>query len=915
MKKYEVKGESLVNILIVEDSQTQAEQLKHLLEKNNYQVSVAGDGMQALDILRESKPSLIISDIVMPNISGYELCARIKSDEALQEIPVILLTSLSHMKDVFEGLACGADNFITKPYDDEYLISQVEHILSNINLQKDQRVRVGVEIIFEGKKRFISADQQQMLTLLLSTYEAAIRRNSELIHAQDDLRNLNERLEEMVDERTADLIAEIEERKRVEEALRKSEERYRSIYADSRDAIVIASPEKGFLAGNPAAIKLFACNSEQEFIAFSPWSLSPEFQPDGHSSMEKARKMMNIALEKGSHFFEWVHKRTDGKEFAATVLLSRTESNQNRVVQATVRDITLQKEAEKKIKHLNRVLRAIRNVNQLIVREKDESILIRDACNLLVEDRDYKAAMIILTDNTGAFRAYAQAGVGAANSALADKLAQGMLPPCCENARQSDVIYHIADGAEICNDCALASVFVGSDAICTTLKQDGIVYGYLIIALAHQLRIDAEELSLFEEMAGDVAFALHSIEQGKARKNSEKERQIIEAQLQQAQKMEAIGRLAGGVAHDFNNMLNVIIGYTELAVNKTDSKDSIYQDLKEIETAAHHSADLTRQLLAFSRKQIIIPVVVNMNDAVSKEVKMLSRLIGEDIKIHFHPEKNLWNIKIDPVQIDQILANLATNSRDAIQGVGTLNISTANVSFDHKCRVGDCDVAPGEYAMLSFSDSGSGMSAETRLRIFEPFFTTKETGKGTGLGLATVYGIVKQNHGYIDVDSFPEIGTTFKIYFPNCHGKIEIKSEKATTGQIGGSETILIVEDEKQILNLTVKILKKNGYVVLSAEKPDEAIAACENHSGDIHLLISDMIMPEMNGRELQLRLGKIKPRMKTLFMSGYTENTIVQKNLIDAGVEFIQKPFRASSLMQKIREILDKPPIVKKED
>jgi signal transduction histidine kinase len=380
----------------------------------------------------------------------------------------------------------------------------------------------------------------------------------------------------------------------------------------------------------------------------------------------------------------------------------------------------------------------------------------------------------------------------------------------------------------------------------------------------------------------------------------------LEEQFRQAQKMEAVGRLAGGVAHDFNNMLNVILGYADLALTRVDPGDPLAHALQEIQKAGHRSADLTRQLLAFSRKQIVAPKVLNLNKGIEDQLKMMDRLIGEEIRIDFLPAGDLWNVRIDPSQVSQIVANLSVNARDAIAGVGTITIETANVIVDEAyCREHPY-VEPGEYAMASFTDTGAGMDEATRERIFEPFFTTKGEGKGTGLGMSTVYGIVKQNGGFVHVYSEPGQGTTIRVHFPRVQGETENLVEKEEEGSIGGTETVLIVEDEEQILLLSRRILERFGYRVLAAGTPEEALRLAEEQEGDIHLLLTDVILPEMNGKELEERIEAVRPGIRTLFMSGYTADAIARRGILEKGLDFLQKPFTLTSLGRKVRQVLD---------
>ena len=392
------------------------------------------------------------------------------------------------------------------------------------------------------------------------------------------------------------------------------------------------------------------------------------------------------------------------------------------------------------------------------------------------------------------------------------------------------------------------------------------------------------------------------------RKQNETEREKLQAQLLQAQKMESIGRLAGGVAHDFNNNLAVIQGHTQLMLETSKDGDVPKENLVEILNAAKRSAGLTRQLLAFARKQTISPKILDLNETIEGMLKMLRRLIGENIELSWHPGANLFPIKMDPAQIDQVLANLCVNARDAIDGVGKLAIETRNVNLDEGYDSDYAEFVPGTYAMLTVSDDGSGMDEATLNQIFEPFFTTKALGQGTGLGLSTVYGIVNQNKGVIRVYSEPGKGTAFKIYIP-AHENPLPKDEEGCGKEIEKSrgETVLLVEDDPSVLQLTQMLLKKLAYNVISTNSPEKAIALIHKNPGRIHLLITDVVMPQMSGHELAQKLKEIQPGMQTLFMSGYTSDIIASQGVLEKGVNFIEKPFSVVELGHKVREALEK--------
>ncbi|MCD4763687.1 MAG: response regulator, partial [Desulfobacterales bacterium] len=501
--------------------------------------------------------------------------------------------------------------------------------------------------------------------------------------------------------------------KQAEDALRESEEKYRTLYDSSRDAIMIITTDKVFLNGNPACVKMFRCRNEDEFISLTPAALSPEYQPDGDLSVEKSQKMISIAMEQGSHFFEWKHKRINGEEFYSTVLLASMKLYGKKILQATVRDIT--------------------------------------------------------------------------------------------------------------------------------------------------------------------------------------EHKKLEAQLAQSRKMEAIGTLAGGIAHDFNNILTTIIGNAELALMDVIKDESLRNGIKEIKKAGKRAASLTRQLLAFSRKQIVQPELLDINELLTDIEKMLCRLIGEDVELLTIPEPALWQVEIDPGQIEQVIINLAVNARDAMLQGGKLTIETDNADLNENYfrEHGVERKKSGHYVVMTVSDTGSGMDKKTQEHIFEPFFTTKEVGKGTGLGLSTIYGIVKQNNGFIWVYSEPGQGTTFKVYLPEVKKDADPKKKEQTpVDDPGGSETVLIVEDNDLLRNFAQKTLQSYGYRILVAENGEDALMVCKEHDGQIDLMITDVIMPKMGGREAAKRLQPLYPQMKVIYMSGYTDNAIVHHGVLEPGLNFLEKPF-----------------------
>jgi PAS domain S-box-containing protein len=391
-------------------------------------------------------------------------------------------------------------------------------------------------------------------------------------------------------------------------------------------------------------------------------------------------------------------------------------------------------------------------------------------------------------------------------------------------------------------------------------------------------------------------------------KRAEEEKAVLQEQLRHSQKVEAVGRLAGGIAHDFNNLLTVIKGYSELSSIQLKEGDPLRGNIDEIQNATERAASLTRQLLAFSRRQVMEMKVLDLNTLLRDLDKMLRRIIGEDIELVTLLAEDLERTRADVGQIEQVIMNLAVNAKDAMPSGGKLTIETANVELDESYARSHVDVKPGPYVMFSVSDTGVGMTPEVREQIFEPFFTTKEKGKGTGLGLSTTYGIVKQSEGNIWVYSEQGKGTTFKIYLPRVNEPLEdIRKEVLKEELPRGNETILIVEDEEEVRKLTAKILEMQGYRILETSNGDDALLACERRKGPIHLMLADIVMPGMSGSELAKLLEPLYPEIKILYMSGYTDNAIVRHGVLEKGVNYIQKPFTMEALARKVRVVLDK--------
>ncbi len=646
-------------------------------------------------------------------------------------------------------------------------------------------------------------------------------------------------------------IGQTVEGQQAKEALRENETKYRVLYESSRDAIMtLAPPSWNFTSGNPSTIQMFITMDEADFVSRPPWEYSPALQPDGQPSADKAKEIIETAMREGSHFFEWMHKRLDGKSFPATVLLTRIELGGKSILQATVRDITERK----------RVAEALARSNALHRTTIDS---LADAVHLV--DRDLK---IILFNKR--FEQWCKdLGISAEVKDRQLEQAFPFLPS--EVFAQYRQVLETGQPLTTEDEIELA----GRRLVTETRKEPVL-----------------EE----NEVRGVLTIIRDITEQRK-----------VQAQLHQAQKMEAIGRLAGGVAHDFNNVLCAISGHAELVLDDLASDAPFRESMDEIAKAANRAADLTHQLLAFSRKQIIDPKVIDLSHTIKNLHSMLTRLIGEDIILRTLPQKRLGRVLVDPGQIEQIVINLAVNARDAMPNGGELLIETADVKLDQDYGDEQAQAMPNAQVMLAVSDTGSGMSAEVREKIFEPFFTTKQLGQGTGLGLATVFGIVEQNDGRIEVHSEPGQGTSFKVYFPRVLDAAETLKQELAPEPVGGKETVLVVEDEEMVRNLAVRLLERRGYQVLATSSGGDAIVLAERHHGPIDLLLTDVVMPHMNGRELVERFAEIRPGIKVIYTSGYTQNVIAHHGVLDEGVQFIAKPYSLATLAARVREVLDK--------
>lgn len=740
-------------ILIIDDTPANLEVISNYLEGTGFEIAVAQDGISGLEIARRLQPDLVLLDVLMPDLDGFEVCRRLKASESTRDIPVIFMTSLAEMENKITGFEVGGVDYITKPV-------QIDEVLA--------RVRTHLALRAMQKKLTNQNAQLQQ--------EISMRQK-----AEEGLRQAQAELEQRVVERTAEL----------------------------------------------------------------------------------ARANASLKAEIGER--------------------QRAEAR----IQRRNRELAL----------LNRVIAASANEGEVDIilavacRELAQAFEVPQAMVALLNETQTEAMVVAeyLADNPSSalYQTIPVAGSPSAQYVLVHKVPQVI--DALQNGLQVDSLYDLLrrHGA--------------TSLLMAPLIFEETVLGILGLGSIESRRFLDEEVNLAQSVASQVSGVL-------VRLRLEAERRRWEAQYYQSQKMEALGRLTGGVAHDFNNILTVILGNSAMLLQNLDQSLPFRQEIEQIRQSAERAAALTRQLLAFGRQQVLQPCILNLNDVVINLEKMLRRLISEDIALATVLEPHLGQVKADAGQIEQVIMNLVVNARDAMPQGGRLTIETANVYLDEVYSRQNVGVLAGPYVLLAVSDTGIGMDAQTQARIFEPFFTTKSQGKGTGLGLATAHGIINQSGGHIWVYSKPEQGTTFKIYLPRIESNTELIKPKQISDKPGpGWETIVLVEDEELVRDLAQRILIGEGYTVLKAKDSKEAHRICAAHQGPIHLLLTDVVLPGgRNGVQLAKELTASHPNMKVLYMSGYTDNTILRHGVLDPGVAFLAKPFTLNSLIGRVREVLD---------
>ncbi|MGC8834947.1 MAG: PAS domain S-box protein, partial [Armatimonadota bacterium] len=637
-------------------------------------------------------------------------------------------------------------------------------------------------------------------------------------------------------------IFDITERKRAEEDLRESERRFAELFDNASDVVYVHDLDGNILALNRAGEIITGYSREEALTMNISQVVAPEY-------LQTVREMVDAKLRgQPRTTYEVQLIKKDGTRIFVEISSQIIYQNGKPfAVEGVARDVTERKKIEA---------------------ERDR----------LIMALEHSADAIVITD--------ADANIQYVNPAFeritgySREEVLGKNPRILKSGKHGPEFYK-----GMWDTISRGDVWTGR---ITNRKKDGSLY------------MERCTISSVRDSSGQIVNYV-------AVKRDITERVALEERLRQSQKMEAVGQLAGGVAHDFNNILTAISGYSDLLLRNLKDGDPKRTYAAEIKKASERAAALTQQLLAFSRRQVISPKVVNLNNVVKDMARMLERIIGENIDLVTLLSEDLWNVKVDPSQIEQVIMNLSVNAKDAMPNGGKLIIETANVHLDEEYAKIHAPLQPGPYVMLAVTDTGCGMDAETLSHVFEPFFTTKEKGKGTGLGLATVYGIVKQSDGYIWVYSEPGKGTTFKIYFPPVWEELsEEDTSEHPVSDLTGKETILLVEDETSVRQLLKNVLEMHGYKVLDAGNGEDALAAADEYEGDIHLLITDVVMPGMGGPALSEKLLQTRPNMKVIYMSGYTNDALLHRGDLKEGTVYLQKPFPLTSLAEKAREILN---------
>jgi len=796
-------------ILIVDDNGQNLYMLEAVLKGAGYEVLQANNGAAALELAEKLAPDLVISDILMPVMDGYELCRRWKAGERYKRIPFIFYTATyTDPRDEKFGLSLGADRFILKPAKIELLQRTVKEVLAESLL---------------GRVR---------------SPEKPPEKNGETMTEYKDV--ISRKLQDKVTE----LEWEIAARRNAEELLKKERNKAQNYLDIASVMIVLIDAEEIVQLINKKGCAILGY--EEREVLGKNWFLNFLPAKSGEAAQGIFQQLVRGELQSLDSYETPILTKSDEER---TILWHNTilkkDSGEFIGVLCAGEDFTERKRMEERLFKLSSAL-------------------------------EQSASLVLMTDTKGRIEYVNPKFTEVTGFSLEDL--KGRSPGYFKSGETTASEY-----SKLWGTITAGGSWRGEFH---NRKKDGTLYWAR--AVIAPVRGASGELIAFLGIKEDITA-----------------QKALEADLRQAQKMESVGRLAGGVAHDFNNLLTAITGYAGFVLKGLGPDDPERDDVKEILAAADRAGALTKQLLAFSRKQVITPTVFDVNKAVESTAKMLGRLIGEHIRLETFLAPVPCCVQADQGQFGQVLVNLAVNARDAMPDGGALTISTESLEMPAEFFFNKPWLRPGRLVRLSVKDTGTGMTDEVRAHVFEPFFTTKEEGKGTGLGLATVYGVIKQCGGVLELESAPGKGTTFRIYLPEAAGAQE-KEGPAAAGNLRGSETVLLVEDEESLRKLDERILQSGGYKVLSCAEGVGAIKTLEEHSGPVDLLVTDVVLPGMNGRELAREAVRRRLCRKVLYISGYANEAILDQGVLESGLAFLEKPFSADALLRKVREVMD---------
>ena len=856
----------MIKLLIVDDSQPDLYMLETLLKGNGYQVATASNGVEAIEKARRDPPALIISDILMPEMDGFTLCRLCKQDATLNRIPFVFYTATyTDSKDEELALSLGAEKFIVKPADPEVFTG----IIRDVILQYKQGKLVSSARITKAEKELNRMYNEALIRKLedkMGELEAANhllkKEVARRIKVEQEIHLLYEMTKAIVTSKDFHSALEVVLKEVCSAigwdigeawlpspdgtALEYSHARYCSLNNLNRFESI--SRKQSFKKGIGLPGRVWS-TGQIEWITDVTKGSQAQFIRNDIAKECGIKTAIGIPIIAGDDclavlvFFSTMFKK---REERLTELVSSVASQLSLVIK--------QKKAEEEIRKRNIELALLTQV----IEQTIESVIITDTEGIIV----------YVNPTFERISGYNRSEV------------IGKMPNIIKSGEHDARFFQ-----EMWATIKAGKIWRGQ---IINKRKDGTLYTDESTIIPVR-----DEKGTIVNFAGIQNDATHDIQ--------------LEEQYRQMQKMEAIGQLTAGIAHDFNNIMTAVNGYAELLQMRFPQEDPRQQFLNNIIYSGEKATNLIQQLLAFSRRQVIEPKVLNLNHVVDNMSKMLKRLIGEHVQLKTILSPDLWNIKSDPTQIEQIIVNLAVNARDAMPDGGQLTIETANVVLDDNFVSTHLETSPGDFIMIALYDTGQGMSKSVASHIFEPFFTTKGIGKGTGLGLSTVYGIVKQNNGSIWVYSEEGSGTTFKIYLPRTTESVdEIPGSEAAKEAPGGDETILVAEDDEKVRELVSQILTTRGYKVLVAKDGQEAIQVSNRHFGDIHLLLTDVIMPVMTGKILSEQITQARPGIRVLFMSGYAADMIGLQMIRAADLPLIQKPFNTGELLSKVREILD---------